>query len=108
MQRTPRVHSYFDTWSCRAPHKLAGQIQRVHFSLVFVFCSCLVFNSFQNSIVSFCEVGSDFLDPYHTSKPLIGTSLAVQWLRLCASNAGGMGLIPGQGIKILHATQPKD
>ena len=23
-----------------------------------------------------------------------GTSLAVQWLRLCASNAGGMGSIP--------------
>jgi len=33
-----------------------------------------------------------------------------QWLRLCASSAGGMGLIPGQGtrshllqLKILHA-----
>ena len=26
-----------------------------------------------------------------------GTSLAVQWLRLCAPNAGGPGLIPGQG-----------
>ena len=25
-----------------------------------------------------------------------GTSLAVQWLRFCASTAGGMGLIPGQ------------
>ena len=24
-----------------------------------------------------------------------GTSLAVQWLRLCASTAGGMGSIPG-------------
>ena len=29
-----------------------------------------------------------------------GTSLVVQWLRLCASNAGGMGLILGQGTKI--------
>ena len=32
-----------------------------------------------------------------------GTSLAVQWLRLCAPNAGGPGLtpgsIPGQGIR---------
>ena len=27
----------------------------------------------------------------------IGTSTAVQWLRLRASAAGGMGLIPGQG-----------
>ena len=26
-----------------------------------------------------------------------GTSLVVQWLRLCAPNAGGLGTIPGQG-----------
>ena len=33
-----------------------------------------------------------------------GTSLAVQWLRLHAPSADGMGLIPGWGTKILHAT----
>ena len=33
----------------------------------------------------------------------IGTSLAVQWLRLHTSTAGGTGLIPGQGTKIPHA-----
>ena len=33
------------------------------------------------------------------------TSLEVQWLRLCASDAGGVGLIPGQGTKILQAAQ---
>ena len=33
----------------------------------------------------------------------LGTSLAVQWLRLRASNAGGEGSIPGQGTKIPHA-----
>ena len=32
-----------------------------------------------------------------------GTSLAVQWLRLCVSNAGGMCSIPSWGIEILHA-----
>ena len=32
------------------------------------------------------------------------TSLVVQWLRLCASTTGGLGSIPGQGTKILHAT----
>ena len=32
-----------------------------------------------------------------------GTSLAVQWLRLCAFTAGGTGSIPGQGTKIPHA-----
>ena len=29
----------------------------------------------------------------------LGTSQVVQWLRLHASNAGGMGLIPGQGTR---------
>ena len=32
-----------------------------------------------------------------------GTPLLVQWLRLCASNAGDVGLIPGWGTKISHA-----
>ena len=32
----------------------------------------------------------------------VGSSLAVQWLRLHASTARGMGLIPGQGAKIPH------
>ena len=34
-----------------------------------------------------------------------GTSLAVWWLRLRASTAWGLGLIPGQGTKILHAAR---
>ena len=33
-----------------------------------------------------------------------GTSLVVQWLRLCASTSGGAELIPGGGTKIPHAT----
>ena len=32
------------------------------------------------------------------------TSLEVQWLRLCASYAGSIGLIPGWGTKIPHTT----
>ena len=32
------------------------------------------------------------------------TSLAMQWLRLCISTAGGKGSVPGQGTKIPHAT----
>ena len=34
-----------------------------------------------------------------------GTSLVVQWLGLWASNAGGMGSIPGWGTKIPHAAR---
>ena len=30
----------------------------------------------------------------------LGTPLAVQWLGLCSSTAGGMGMIPGWGTKI--------
>ena len=36
-----------------------------------------------------------------------GTLLAVQWLRLCASNGGGMGSITGWGTKITHTVRPK-
>ena len=32
-------------------------------------------------------------------KTLGGTSLVVQWLRLRAPNAGGLGSIPGQGTR---------
>ena len=35
----------------------------------------------------------------------MGTSLAVQWLILHVPNAGGVGLIPGQGTKIPHVAQ---
>ena len=39
----------------------------------------------------------------------MGTSLAVQWLGLRASTAGGMGLIPGRETKIptCHVVWPK-
>ena len=39
----------------------------------------------------------------HTDISPDGTSLVVQGLRLCASNAGDTGSIPGRGIP--HATQ---
>ena len=35
-------------------------------------------------------------------KVVIGTSLAVQWLRLCTSTKKGVGSIPGLGTKIPH------
>ena len=41
--------------------------------------------------------------------PPMGTSLAVQWLRLHTCTAGGTGSIPGQGTKIptCHVVCPK-
>ena len=42
----------------------------------------------------------------HSSKILLsGTSLAVQWLGLCALTAEGPGSIPGQGTKIPQASR---
>ena len=38
------------------------------------------------------------------SSELQGNSLAVQWLRLHPSNAGNVGLVPGWGVMIPHAT----
>ena len=34
----------------------------------------------------------------------IGSFLVVQWLRLCAPNAGGLGSIPGHGTRLHKAT----
>ena len=38
-------------------------------------------------------------------KYCISTSLVVQWLGHCTSNAGDVSLIPGLGTKIPHATR---
>ena len=38
-------------------------------------------------------------------KIVFATSLTVQWLRLCAYIAGGVGLIPGWGTNIPHAVR---
>ena len=57
----------------------------------------------QNSPLCLCSSSSSHLYPHLTLwlcwnyAPPLRTSLVVQWLRLCLSNAGGMGLIPGQG-----------
>ena len=53
-------------------------------------------------------IGIYFLYVSHFNKKVfknstIGTHLVVKWLRLCSSNAGGLGLISCRGTKILHA-----
>ena len=39
----------------------------------------------------------------HPESSCLGNSLAVQWLGLCVSTAGGPGLIPGWGTEIPQA-----
>ena len=63
-----------------------------------------------STFTSFCNRHHhSSLDLSHLPCPL-RTPLVVQWLRLCTLNAGGRGLIPGQGtrsympqLKLLHA-----
>ena len=50
------------------------------------------------------EMGGDDEGVCGVLNRVIGTFLAVQWLRLCASNARGEGSIPGRETKIPHAT----
>ena len=49
------------------------------------------------------RVGKIQKSTYKKKKVVIGTSMVIQWLRLCASTAGGVGSIPGQGPEILLA-----
>ena len=66
---------------------------------------CCSFTSHSVSLASFLFTKVPLW--FRTEK--VGTSLAVQRLRLCASTAGGMSQVPGWGTKILHASaaQPK-
>ena len=41
----------------------------------------------------------------YQNQVLLGTSLAVQWLRLHTSTSGVTGSIPGEGTKIPHAAR---
>ena len=61
-----------------------------------------------SGLISFRIDWFDLLAAQGTLKSFLqGNSLVVQWLRLCASNAGGVGLIPGQGTRIPHAGRHK-
>ena len=65
--------------------------------------SFTVFNSFPY-IHRCVQSAPQFLNIFVVSKRApVGNSLAVQWLRICAPNARGTGLIPGWGTKIPHA-----
>ena len=46
-----------------------------------------------------CPKSERYLGDIHFKIRNLGASLAIQWLRLHAPTAEGMGLIPGQGPK---------
>ena len=49
--------------------------------------------------LKYSQVHRYFESNVYFLKNLPGTSLVVQWLGLCASSVGGLGLIPGQGTR---------
>ena len=51
------------------------------------------------------DIQVDVISEKGNKKATSGTSLAVQQLRICASTVGGVGLILGQGTKILHSSR---
>ena len=93
------VYSYGGSFSPPHPHPLFCGFQL-----------CSSFLCFHQALFSFCIVlwgNGDFEEKMELVKStyeVLGTSLAVQWLRLCTSNAGGIVSIPGQGTKIPHVT----
>ena len=55
---------------------------------------------------AYSDTLSQAIYPKLRSCSLPGTSLVEQWLRLHTSNAGGLGLIPGQGARAcMHTSQ---
>ena len=71
--------------------------------------SFCIFFCFNLSIHSFIYMTNRYINYFsgHTNHgkqntakdPHGGTSLVVQWVRLCAPNAGGLGSIPGWGTR---------
>ena len=57
------------------------------------------------NLLLFHAYSSVMLTEFDLKNLTSGTSLAVQWLRLCTSTAGDPGSIPGRGTKIPHATR---
>ena len=57
------------------------------------------------TVIRAVSIGSWHEEVNFTKLCISGTSLAVQWLRLCALSAVGTGSIPGWGTKIPNAAQ---
>ena len=71
-------------------------------------CSAFIYRLFLTPFGLQCQhcMACTFPNVFYLALKIIfiGSLLAVQQLRLQASIAGGAGLIPGQGTRILHAT----
>ena len=73
-------------------------------SCLFLFCFCILSLPKCFCLLELREGQGGWMKPISSNEEMVGggTSLAVQWLRFCASTARAMGLIPGPWTKILH------
>ena len=94
------VYIYRERFSPPHPHPLFCSFQCYSFFLYFhqvLFCFCVV------------RWGSSDLgentELVKSMYEVLGTSLAVQWLRPCTCNVGSTSSVPGWGTKILHVLE---
>ena len=59
--------------------------------------------TFNSQTFPLVSVSGLCLNRYPIKSAFSGTSPTVQWLRVCAPNAGCAGSIPGRGTEILQA-----
>ena len=102
----------WELWGKKTKH-----LQSNHFSLpwsCFEFCGQVTFRFFLCVCLSTALLETENITEWNTEgcrqasaskRTSWGISLAVRWLRLQASNAGGEGSIPGLGIKIPCAAE---
>ena len=90
-------------WFLSWPRKdLKGLNWEIILWTTFLECSLYFKSSHELSLFNYFNCPARNVYPYFKDEE-IGTSLVVQWLRLCTRNAGGLGLIPG-----LQPVHPKD
>ena len=82
------------------PRHLTGKnLQKAHVFLKGCLLSCII----REVIFHIHCLKQKFTESEDVKCEWLGTSLAVQWLRLCPSSAESVDLIPGGGTKIPHA-----
>ena len=111
----PSPHTVTDIFSCdeNFENLLSQQLSNMQYSTVNYSRHAIHNIPLTYLFFNYKPVASEPLHSFHLPptlasdnqlKPFLGTSLAVQWLRLRAPNAGGPGSIPGQGTRSpMHA-----
>ena len=93
-------------WSpCNDPQPLMFLLVPRHTNLYWGNAKSHSIKEITSYIVNFKQFTVNFFFFFLHLKSNKGASLAVQWLRLCASTAGSTGSNPGQGTKIPHSAR---